>query len=267
MRQKIFSSGGQAIIIFEKNEIEAIEELAETLDYLPLALEQAAAYILKTKSSFGIYIHSFRTRGFNLLEGTKPLTGNYPKSVATTWLLNFKKVEELSSASADILKFSAFLNPDMISFDIIISGSMELGPILCKSLINIETDPLVLDEVLEPLTQFSLIRKDVKSRTFEIHRLVQAAIKEIMDKETQCLWAARAVNALSQAFPTVKYSNLQICDRLFKHVEICLEYIKIWGYESEKAALLLYRSASYLARLSGFGGKNSKKAFKIKGSI
>ncbi len=106
----------------------AAAELAGALDGLPLALEQAAAYIIERKASFRRYLETYRIRGLKLFEARSPAFGQYNKSVPTVWLANFEAVEEDSPAAADVLRLSAFLAPEAIPFWLLIRGAPELGP-------------------------------------------------------------------------------------------------------------------------------------------
>ena len=54
--------------------------------------------------------------------------------------------------------------------------------------------------------KYSLLDRDPTARTLQIHRLVQAVLKQSMDEATQGSWAERAVRAVSRAFPGVAYS-------------------------------------------------------------
>ena len=174
----------------EQNEEKAVEELAKELDYLPLALEQAGAYVKELRSSFHDYLASYKKRGLALLEKSGPVV-KYKKSVKTTWSLNFEQVEQSSKASADLLRASAFLNPDRIPNELISAGAAELGPEISAALAGIESDPLALDELLQPLIRYSLIHRDRKTKTYDIHRLVQAVLKEGMPEPARRLWAER----------------------------------------------------------------------------
>jgi hypothetical protein len=153
-------------------EMEALRKIAKELDHLPLALEQAGAYIFELECSFSDYLSSYNDRGLMLLQESPPETGEYPGSVATTWLLNFEQVEKTSKASADLLRMSAFLDPDSMPLELITPGASELGEAIPEALANIQTDPLVLDKLLLPLTRYSFISRDVSARTYSIHRLV-----------------------------------------------------------------------------------------------
>lgn len=232
----------------DANESQAVEQLAQELDYLPLALEQAGAYIKELRGSFQDYLASYRQRGLELLEKGHS-TGKYRKSVRTTWSLNFQQVEQTSKASADLLRVSAFLNPDRIPTELLRQGAVELGPELYAVLANVEADPLVLDEVLKPLIQYSLIRRHRESRAYDIHRLVQVVLKDGMDEPTERLWAERVVKAMARVFPDVDAidpSHWEDIERLLSHAQACVELINTWNLELQAAAHLLNLTGRYL---------------------
>jgi tetratricopeptide (TPR) repeat protein len=217
----------------------AAAELAAELGSLPLALEQAGAYIRANKPRFQDYLKSFRARRLELLKRRAPVTGDYPESVATTWSLNFRAVEEESDASADLLRLSAFLSPDRIPLELLTLGVGELGPILAAALAHLHEDPLALPETLAPPTRYSLIRRDVDSDTFSIHRLVQAVLQDGMDAGSRRLWAERAVRAVSAAFPSPEYRNWSACARLLGQAESSAELVKQWTLDFPEATGLL----------------------------
>lgn len=232
----------------EADEARALEELAKELDYLPLALEQAGAYIKELRSSFQDYLASYKRRGLALLEKGHP-TGKYPKSVRTTWSLNFQQVEQSSPAASDLLRISAFLNPDRIPNELISGGATELGSELSAALAHVDTDPIVLDELMQPLIQYSLIHRDRKSKTYDIHRLVQAVLRDGMDEATKRLWIERTVKAVAHAFPDVDSIDLSQWDsieRLLPHAQACAELILTNNLELLEAAHLLNLTGRYV---------------------
>lgn len=224
----------------------AVTQIAHKLDYLPLALEQAGAYIAKTQAQFKNYLVSYETRGLKLLEQAKFITGKYPQSVATTWLLNFEQVEQASAAAADLLRASAFLHPEAIPLELITRGAPELGLTFSAALANVDSDPLVLDETLEPLTRYSLIRRNREAQTYDIHRLVQEVIKDRMDEAAQRLWAERVVRAVNMAFPRVEVSSWPQCERLLPHAQACATLIGTWHLKLDASAHLLNQAGFYL---------------------
>lgn len=191
----------------ERAEYDAIEQLAKEFDYLPLAMEQAGAYIFQRKSSFQDYLSSYHTRGLKLLEQFPPVTGRdtkidiNKKTVATTWSLNFEQVEKASPAAADLLYASAFLSHDNIPFEIISNGAMELGPALSSSLKDIKTDPLIIEDILDPLTNFSLIHRNPGKSMYNIHRMVQVVLRDRIAETDQRMWSERVLKAVNCAFP------------------------------------------------------------------
>ena len=63
----------------EADERDAAEQLARELDGLPLALEQAAAYIVAGNGlKFERYLEGYRTGGLTRLEASRPALGNTP---------------------------------------------------------------------------------------------------------------------------------------------------------------------------------------------
>jgi hypothetical protein len=236
----------------ERAEYDAIKQLAKEFDYLPLAMEQAGAFIFQRKSSFQDYLLSYHTRGLKLLEQSPPVTGRDTKidknrkTVATTWSLNFDEVEKASPAAADLLYASAFLSHDNIPFEIISNGALELGSALSSSLKNIKTDPIIIEDILDPLTKFSLIHRNPGKKMYNIHRMVQAVLRDRMDEIYQRMWSERVLKAVNCAFPEVEFSNWNTCDILLPHAKACSELIDKYGFENPESANLLNGAGCYL---------------------
>ena len=227
----------------DPKEKKAAEELAAELGYLPLALEQAAAYITAKSARFQDYLASYQRQGLVLLNKANPKTGEYPASVANTWALNFQEVEKVPIA-ADILRMSAFLSPEAIPLELLTEGASQLGPVFANELSSSE-DPLVLNEALEPLTRYSLIRLDVESQTYSIHRMVQEVVKDQMRAEQQAEWTERVVRAVAQIFPEVDYQMWSRCERLIPHALLCAEYIDRWSMTFWETRNLLLQVGIY----------------------
>jgi tetratricopeptide (TPR) repeat protein len=220
--------------------------LVEELGYLALAIEQAGAYIAANQVTISAYLNSYRNRKLQVLEKAKPKTGDYPASVATTWLMNFEQVESASEAAADVLRFSAFLSPDDIPLELLILGRTALTPAIQEALGDGE-DELAIDELLVPLTRYSLIRKDVHSQSYSIHRLVQEVVKDILDESKRKQWSERVVHAVQKAFPTnVEYKNWVLCERMLAQSEAAYGIIEQFAFEFEEAGNLLSQTGDYL---------------------
>ena len=227
-------------------EQETATHLAAELGYLPLALEQAGAYIQEQQARFQTYLASYRKRHLSLLEQSSPVASDYPASVATTWSLNVQQVEAASAAAADVLRASAFFSPDDIPYELLWQGADQLGERIATTLVNQEDDPIVLNELLAPLARYSMIRLAPESQSYSIYRLVQEVVKDNLDADSHRLWAERTVRAVTQVFPNVEYGNWDRCDRLLPHAQVAVKVVKQLNFEFEAAALLLTRTGDYL---------------------
>jgi tetratricopeptide (TPR) repeat protein len=224
-------------------ELNAAGQLASELGYFLLALEQASAYITAKSARFQDYLASYLNQRLSLLEKANPKIGDYPSSIASTWSLNFQEVEQ-NPISADILRVSAFLSPDAIPFELLTNGASQLGPTIAKALSNF-SDPLALNEALEPLARYSLIRLDIETQTYSIHRMVQEAVKDQIGADQQAEWAERVVRAVAQSFPEVNYQTWTLCERLIPHAVLCTTHINHLVITSWAARNLLFQSGYY----------------------
>src|SRR5450755_3648642 len=90
------------------------KEICEELGGLPLALDQAGAYIEETRCSLSDYLQRYQTRRTWLLQRRGTLVAEHPEPVATTWSLSFGTIEQANPAAAELLRLCAFLHPDDI---------------------------------------------------------------------------------------------------------------------------------------------------------
>jgi tetratricopeptide (TPR) repeat protein/transcriptional regulator with XRE-family HTH domain len=221
------------------------KEIVEMMGGLPLALDQAAAYIEETECGLEGYLERYLTRHRDLLRLRGNLAVEHPEPVATTWSLSFEKVEQANPAAADLLRLCAFLHPDAIPEEIISEGAAELGSVLE----SVATDVWELDAAIQELRKYSLIRRDPKARLLNIHRLVQAVLKDAMEEQMQHQWAERAVRAVNRVFADGDdFKNWQQCQHGLPHAQVCAALIKQWGMKSIEAAQLLNRAGNYLRK-------------------
>jgi tetratricopeptide (TPR) repeat protein len=220
------------------------KEAAELLDGLPLALDQAGAYIEETSCTLFDYLDRYRERRADLLRrrGSHP-PSDHPEPVATTWSLSFEKVEQANRPAADILRLCAYLAPDAIPEEIIGEGALELGPPLA----SLAADRLELDEALRELRKFSLIRRTPETRTLSIHRLVQAVIRDSMEEQEQGQWMEWAVRAVNSVFPDGEdVAGWPQCERCLSQVLACAAMIDERPLVFPEAARLLNQAGLFL---------------------
>jgi hypothetical protein len=242
-RANILTSPDATIAQASETEQKLAAEIVREMDGLPLALEQAGAYIEENQSSLADYLKAYRQRQASLLARQGRTSRDYPNSVATTWSLSFQQVEQNNSTAAELLRFLAFLAPDAIPEELIVEGASEPGP----KLKAIESDETLLNEAIGTLRRYSLVQRNIDKHLLAIHRLVQAILKADMTQEVKRQWAERTVRAVNKAFPDVKDINQwPKCERYLPHALMCAELIDTYDLEFTEAARLLNQTAFYL---------------------
>lgn len=224
----------------------AAEVLAKELDGLPLALEQAAAFIVTNRAPIADYLISYQKHRLRLLNRSQPIMGDYPATVATTWHMNFEQIKS-SPASVALLRFVAFMAPDAIPIELITAGAEHFDNKLARALAGVDRDPLVLSTVLEPLLRYSLIRRDIDQRTVSVHRMVQEVIKDSLELQHRREFARRAISALSAKFPDpAHHTDWPGCERFLRHSLTAISHCAEHQIEGEEAARLHNQVALYL---------------------
>lgn len=218
------------------DQIKAIE-ISKVMDGLPLALDQAGAYIEETACSLSSYLNLYQKQNTVLLKRRGKLISDHPESVFTTWSPSFEKIQQANPAAAELLRFCAFLHPDAIPEEIIIEGASELGPVLYP----VAKDPFELNDAIGELLKFSLIQRDSAASTITMHRLLQTVVKAGMDEATQRLWAERAVRAVNLALPDSELIAHHEYQRCLPQAQACLILIEQLHMTFTEAAQLLYQ--------------------------
>jgi hypothetical protein len=130
-------------------------QLSSLLGGLPLALDQAGAFIEETHFTVTEYTELYAADKASLLAERGAL-GEHP-SVIVTFDLAFKKVAEKSAAAADLMRLCAFLAPDAIPEEIFTSGD---APVLGENLGAAAKNKLSLARTIREAGRFSLLDRD-----------------------------------------------------------------------------------------------------------
>ena len=240
-RTKVLAPGTSFDQVPKENQ-EHATEIVMALDGLPLALDQAGAYIEETRCGLSRYLGLYGTRRRELLLRRGRFPVDHPEPVATTWSLSFQRVEQESLVATDLLRLFAFLDPEAIPEEMLTLGAAELGPALRE----VASDPLQVDTLIELLLRYSLIRRSPEVKSLSIHRLVQAVLRDGMERDTQRLWAERVIRAVNHAFPDVELQTWERCRRCLPHAQLCATYIEAYELAFPEAARLFNEAASYL---------------------
>ena len=223
-----------------QNDREGAANLARELGDLPLALEQAGAYIKETGISFPDYLDRFKKDRKKLLGHSKPL--NYPDTVATTWEISFQAVQQERPVAGDLLNLFSFLAPDAIPRAMLEDGTKHLPEPLASCVQN----AVELDECIAVLKRYSLI--NVTESLISVHRLVQAVVQDRLSVEKQRMWAESALKLVNEAFSFGQFDQetWEKCSRLSSHAFHASEHAEILNVSLLETSSLLNKLGSYL---------------------
>ena len=225
----------------DQRDEKAAEALAKALGDLPLALEQAGAYVKETGVSFEDYLKRFQEERNEILSYGKPDT--YPETIATTWEISVKAASKETPESLDLLNLCTYLSPDLISRLMLVKGSEHLpGP-----LASIVKNDVKMDKALASLRRYSLI--GFSGDGFFIHRMVQAATQDRMGEKDRKKWAEAAVRLIDDAFPKDHLDNPQSwarCSLLLPHALATAGHSERLGVGLEATGHLLNDVGLYL---------------------
>ncbi len=217
-------------------------QISQELGGLPLALDQAGAYLEETGTDLASYWHIYQQHRADLLQQRRGLVADHPAPVATTWSLSFQRVEAKNPAAADLLRLCAYLAPDTIAEEILTMGAPFLGPILQP----VAADAFLLSQAIEVLRAYSLVRRDPQGKTLSIHRLVQAVLQDQLAEAEQRCWAERMVLAVNAVFPANERGTWPQCERLLPHALLAAQLSETYQLSRAEVGRLLNETASYL---------------------
>ena len=176
----------------------ASEELAAELGGLPLALEQAAAYMLATGRDISGYLDLLRQQRASLLARGEP-TG-YDKQVATTWKLAFDHLQKTAPEAISLLRLLACCAPDNIPLFLLLQPQPGLSGELPSELVPLLGDALAADDGLAALRRFSLVSAP-HNGSVSVHRLVQAVTMDQLNAAEVRAWRHAAGAIIEAALP------------------------------------------------------------------
>jgi tetratricopeptide (TPR) repeat protein len=214
--------------------------VAEFLGDLPLALEEAAAYIEETRIDLVEYLRLARERTAELFGLDQP-SGDEQR-VATTWSVSLDSIRLEAPAAEELLDLCAFLAPDDIPRELPRHDPGQLPSPLAQA----ARDPLAYHDAVRVLGRYSLAT--VTPSALGVHLLVQVVVRARLGLEGERRWGEVAVRLLQQTFPdrSSEAAAWPACQRLLPHVLVTAEHAKRLKVGREEAGWLLDRTSAYL---------------------
>jgi tetratricopeptide (TPR) repeat protein len=272
--------------------------LARELDYMPLALTQAAAYICQREGRCSIEQYLGKIRECDI-SGSSVLDINARdlrrdreanNSIMLTWQISFNHIREVRSSASDLLSLMSFFDRQAIpeallqakgsgqaegeEEGLMIDGkaSERGGEDAGDGAPSERNTEARLDEAEEyekdivVLRSYGLVSCTTDRTTFEMHRLVQLATKKWLKAAKQFNhWSSQCIRNLEAAFPTSNFNNWTICQSLFPHAIAALR-VEVTGRKTvlQQASLLL-RSGQYASAVGAYADAEEMEERSLEG--
>ncbi|GHO79489.1 hypothetical protein KSD_72600 [Ktedonobacter sp. SOSP1-85] len=249
LRRAKYLQSGELLESIPEAEQKIAREIVSEMGGLPLAIDQAGAYIEETHCSLSRYLDLFHAHQIQLLKRRGKHQKQHPNSVATTFSLAFAKVREMHPLATDVLKFCASFAPFAIPINFFEQKVKDLN----SPLFDVFANPLDLEEAISTLHSFSLIQRDGRENTLEMHRLVQAVIRDEMPESEQMQWAERVVTAIGTHILAKNNKINKIFDKFtILHSFEAATHILEWNFARIEAIPVLYIAGHQSIYLAGF---------------
>jgi tetratricopeptide (TPR) repeat protein len=228
----------------------AASAVAEQLGDLPLALEQAAAYLEKTGMPIAAYLAAYQHRHGQLLAKGHPVA--YTGQVDTTWQLSTDRLATTAPAGQELLRLCAFLAPEAIPLDLFTTKPDRLPAALAEAVT--EDGEVGVEEAAGACYGFSLVARDQAG--IRLHRIVQQVVRAQLSDEDRQTLSATAVELLAAAFPSTDAMGdpdcWPRCAQLVPHVLAATDHVQTTGPIVATTASVLRSASAYLQRRAEF---------------
>jgi hypothetical protein len=248
-----------------------IAELAAALENMPLAIVQAAAYILQRapRCSVRQYLDEFekserkRTSLLNHDEGQLRRDREAKNSIIVTWQISFEYIERTRSSAADLLSLMSFFDRQGIPENLLRPRTERQEAQTNQtekeennrysdseddtSQSSVGEDEFEDDVVV--LRNFCFISTNADGTMFEMHALVQLATRKWLEgkRKLEC-WKQQFVSKLRAAFPTGEYENWAACQALYAHAKAAIGQQPKDESSIAEWATVLYHAAWFAER-------------------
>jgi len=228
-----------------KGDLDNALTLAKRLGCLPLALEQAAAYIHTNGISYADYVSLFAEYGLKMLDDMYDVR-QYTSPITTTTEISIDKID--MPEARQLLNLCAYLAPEDIDKKLF-SNNAELFP---PQLQEIVKNRLTFNNAWRQLTRYSLIKRQDDREGYAMHRLVQEIVRRRVGDDGQ--WALCWLGVFYQVYK-LEFGNVESHDAFMKltpHVEAFLGNAGVLNDDEDLERVgLLYNEGG--VGLSGLG--------------
>ncbi|KAJ5638937.1 hypothetical protein N7528_001327 [Penicillium herquei] len=183
-------------------------QLLEELNFLPLAIVQAAYYICRNGGTTTRYLQlmhqtekdrmSLASREFHDRTRYRGLSN----ALATTWFISFKQIQSFDFSAAELLEFISYLEPKAIPRSILPTLDLEEK----------------MEHSIGTLCSYGFLTKRGNENMFDVHSLVQLSTRLwITDTQRTQQIITTLTQHMEKCFPSDDYTNRNIWRRYLPH--------------------------------------------------
>ncbi|KAM0219767.1 hypothetical protein ACHAPQ_004205 [Fusarium lateritium] len=224
---------------------EDLLQLSSRLEFLPLALVQAAAFIQENSITVNDYLELLDGSDKDLIDllsedfETVGRDSDTPRAVAQTWMLSFQQIEREYPFAGELLSLMSLFDRQAIPLEFLEFYSEEKK----RAESNIR---MQLVKALGVLKAFCFIRAE-KGGDHNMHRLVQLVTRTwLIRKGIMTPFARDALLSVSEFYPYGDFEEVDTCTAYLPHA---ISVLDLQSVECDEDRLL---RASMLHRVGGF---------------
>jgi Tetratricopeptide repeat/AAA ATPase domain len=181
---------------------QAARAVAAEFEGLPLALEQAASYVLASGIGLSGYQQLLQQDRTAVLARQEP--ADYSKTVATAWSLAFRSLARDAPAAVGLLRLLASCAPEPVPLDLMLLPARGTPGVLPAGagaeLAGLVSNQIAVSDAVAELRRYSLVTFAAPNRVL-LHRLVQAVTLDQMTRAAVSRWREAAAALIEAALP------------------------------------------------------------------
>ena len=246
---------GDALTLLRKKLTSPVDEppaieLLRALDFMPLAITQAAAHIVQRapRMTLSGYLHEVRRSDHSRARLLKKDSGDIRRdgsasnSILATWHISFEYIRRKMPTAARLLSLMSLFDRQGIP-----------GRLLHGWYAGDGNEDADFEDDIYTLTTYSLVGVSADGSEFELHRLVQFSTRAWLElNRTLEQWKGIYAMLLDDKYPKGEYENWKVCQSLFPHVQAA-ERNQPEDEEAQKAwASVLFKAAWYASEIGQY---------------
>jgi tetratricopeptide (TPR) repeat protein len=224
--------------------IETARKLVGITEGVPLALDQAGAYLEETGCALEEYVSLWRQHSMSLLSERGQSSLREGESLVQSWSLSLDELGKAQPAAVDLLRLFSYFHCEGLPDAALAKAAASVGGTLGASL----GDPIRRNALLREALRFAFLRRDAKTRRLHMHRLVQQFLRGSESVEAQIETCARSLSSLNAVFPDARFVTWPECDALSSHAGSVLDHAKALDLATSAEARLSAELAYYFCQ-------------------